>query len=59
MPPQDKSGELTWSLKRKAVNEAVWSGLVKTYASWSWEEIKRIKKRILQPRRKIKKRQDT
>jgi hypothetical protein len=29
-------------LKRKAVKEAVGSGLVKTSASWSWEEIKWI-----------------
>jgi hypothetical protein len=33
MPPQTKGGGATRNLKRKAVNEAVGSGLVKTFAS--------------------------
>ena len=42
MPSQAESGWLTWSLNRKVINGAVGSGLVRTLASWSWEEIKRI-----------------
>jgi hypothetical protein len=42
IPPQAEGGGSTWSLNRKVVNGAVESSLVKTYASWSWEEIKRI-----------------
>ena len=33
MPPQTEGGGLTWNLKRKVVNEAVGSSLVKTSAS--------------------------
>ena len=40
--PQAEGGGLTRNLKRKAVNGAVGSGLVKTSTSWSWEEIKQI-----------------
>jgi hypothetical protein len=35
MPSQAKGGGSTRSLKWKAVKEAVGSGLVKTFASWS------------------------
>jgi hypothetical protein len=42
MPSQAEGGGSTRSLKQKAVNEAIGSGLVKTSVSWSWEEIKRI-----------------
>ena len=33
MPPQVEGGGSTRSLKQKAINEAVGSGLVKTFAS--------------------------
>jgi hypothetical protein len=42
MPSQAEGRESTRSMKRKAVNGAIGSGSVKTSASWSWEEIKRI-----------------
>jgi hypothetical protein len=38
MSLQDKSGESTWSLNGKVVE----NDLVKTFTSWSWEEIKGI-----------------
>jgi hypothetical protein len=42
MSSQAEGGGSTWNLKRKIIKKAVGSDLVKTYTSWSWEEIKQI-----------------